>query len=360
MLRIYYISLLFTLLFTSCAQNQKLETRLNSTILKNDTLSNIPLHDAIRAKDINKVKEIVSGGVLLNTQDKADFTALHLAVRFDQYDIAEYLIGKKVSVNTYDIYGDTPLLESMRNKTDNISKLLLCNGANKDVKDRNLLSPLDYAKLDENSTMTKILEASDMKSFCEEKEITTVTRVEEKPSKAKDTLNEDTNVLIISVYDALKNEFNSDLTKWNAEIKEGSLIFRFKNTDMLFAHGSSELSADYKAILNDFFPRYLNVLYNYRNEIELVRIEGHSSSVYSSAKNENDKYTKNKELSTKRAKSVLDYVSLIDNTLITQHKDWLNDYVKPYGMGYDKLIYNQGVEDESLSRRVEFTIIKKK
>ena len=357
MLKIYYISLLFTLLFTSCAQNDKLETRL-TPIMKNDTISNIPLHDAVRAKDINKVKEIVSEGFLLNSQDKANFTALHLAVRFDQYDIAEFLIKKRVSVNTFDIYGDTPLLESMRNKTDKLSKLLLCNGANKDVRDRNLLSPLDYAKLDENTTMTKILESSNMKLFCEEKEIVTVQRVEEKPSK--DSINKEINIITLSVYDALKNEFNSDLVKWNAEIKEGSLIFRFKNTDMLFGHGSSELSANYKAILSDFFPRYLNVLYNYKNEIELVRIEGHTSSVYSSAKDENEKYAKNKELSTKRANSVLTYVSSIENDFITQHKNFLNDYVKPYGMGYDKLIYNKGVEDESLSRRVDFVIIKKK
>jgi ankyrin repeat protein len=326
--------------------------------MKNDTISNIPLHDAVRAKDINKVKEIVSEGFLLNSQDKANFTALHLAVRFDQYDIAEFLIKKRVSVNTFDIYGDTPLLESMRNKTDKLSKLLLCNGANKDVRDRNLLSPLDYAKLDENTTMTKILESSNMKLFCEEKEIVTVQRVEEKPSK--DSINKEINIITLSVYDALKNEFNSDLVKWNAEIKEGSLIFRFKNTDMLFGHGSSELSANYKAILSDFFPRYLNVLYNYKNEIELVRIEGHTSSVYSSAKDENEKYAKNKELSTKRANSVLTYVSSIENDFIIQHKNFLNDYVKPYGMGYDKLIYNKGVEDESLSRRVDFVIIKKK
>lgn len=357
MFKIYYISLLFTLLFTSCAQNDKLETRL-TPIMKNDTISNIPLHDAVRAKDINKVKEIVSEGFLLNSQDKANFTALHLAVRFDQYDIAEFLIKKRVSVNTFDIYGDTPLLESMRNKTDKLSKLLLCNGANKDVRDRNLLSPLDYAKLDENTTMTKILESSNMKLFCEEKEIITVQRVEEKPSK--DSINKEINIITLSVYDALKNEFNSDLVKWNAEIKEGSLIFRFKNTDMLFGHGSSELSANYKAILSDFFPRYLNVLYNYKNEIELVRIEGHTSSVYSSAKDENEKYAKNKELSTKRANSVLTYVSSIENDFIIQYKNFLNDYVKPYGMGYDKLIYNKGVEDESLSRRVDFVIIKKK
>ncbi len=357
MLKIYYISLLFTLLFTSCAQNDKLETRL-TPIMKNDTISNIPLHDAVRAKDINKVKEIVSEGFLLNSQDKANFTALHLAVRFDQYDIAEFLIKKRVSVNTFDIYGDTPLLESMRNKTDKLSKLLLCNGANKDVRDRNLLSPLDYAKLDENTTMTKILESSNMKLFCEEKEIVTVQRVEEKPSK--DSINKEINIITLSVYDALKNEFNSDLVKWNAKIKEGSLIFRFKNTDMLFGHGSSELSANYKAILSDFFPRYLNVLYNYKNEIELVRIEGHTSSVYSSAKDENEKYAKNKELSTKRANSVLTYVSSIENDFIIQYKNFLNDYVKPYGMGYDKLIYNKGVEDESLSRRVDFVIIKKK
>ena len=94
MFKIYCVSLLFTLLFTSCVQNERLEIRL-TPIMKNDTISNIPLHDAVRAKDINKVKEILSDGFLLNTQDKAGFTALHLAVRFDQYDIAEYLINKK-------------------------------------------------------------------------------------------------------------------------------------------------------------------------------------------------------------------------------------------------------------------------
>jgi outer membrane protein OmpA-like peptidoglycan-associated protein len=347
MLKIYYISLLITLFFTSCVQKESLESRI-SPIMKNDTLSNIPLHDAVRAKDINKVKEIVSDGFLLNTQDKADFTALHLAVRFDQYDIAEYLIKKRVSVNTFDIYGDTPLLESMRNKTDNISKLLLCNGAKKDVKDRNSFSPLDYAKVNNNESMIKILESSDMKSFCEEK-----------PSK--DSINKETSNVSLPLYDALKNEFNSDLVKWNAEIKEGSLIFRFKNTDMLFAHGSSELSADYKAILDEFFPRYLNILYKYKNEIDLIRIEGHTSSVYSSAKDEDEKYTKNKELSTKRANNVFDYVTTLENNFISEHKTWLNDYIKPYGMGYDNLVYtSEGKEDETLSRRVDFVIIKNK
>ena len=105
---------------------------------------------------------------------------------------------------------------------------------------------------------------------------------------------------------------------------------------------------------------FIFVLYNYKNEIEQVRIEGHTSSVYSSAKNESEKYAKNKELSTKRANKVVDYVSSIPNNFIIEHKDWLNDYVKPYGMASDKLIYKQGVEDESLSRRVEFVIIKKK
>ena len=55
MFKIYCVSLLFTLLFTSCVQNERLETRL-TPIMKNDTISNIPLHDAVRAKDINKVK----------------------------------------------------------------------------------------------------------------------------------------------------------------------------------------------------------------------------------------------------------------------------------------------------------------
>jgi outer membrane protein OmpA-like peptidoglycan-associated protein len=358
MLKINYISLFFILFFTSCSQNHKLETQLDNSVIKKDTFSNISLHDAVRSKDFEKVKEIVSDGFLLNTQDKFDFTPLHLAVRFNQYDIAEFLIKKKVSVNTVDIYGDTPLLESMRNKTNDISELLLCSGAKKDIKDKNLLTPLDYALLYEDKSMVQMLESSDIKSFCAKEGTTIIQKTVVNDSKIN--IKKEINIEKLSLYDALKNEFDSDLLRWNAEIKNGSLTFRFKNTDMLFAHGSSDLSSTYKFILDDFFPRYLRVLDKYKDQIALVKIEGHSSSVYSSAKDEKDKYNKNKELSTKRANSVFEYLSSIENKSLAEYTSWLNDYVKPYGMGYDKLIYTQGKEDEVLSRRVDFVIIKKK
>lgn len=358
MLRTYYISLFFILFFTSCSQNKKLEIQLDNHIIKNDTFSNISLHDAVRAKDFEKVKEIVSDGFLLNTQDKYDFTALHLAVRFNQYDIVEFLIRKKVSVNTVDIYGDTPLLESVRNRTDDISKLLLCSGAKKDIKDKNLLTPLDYASLYEDLSMVQMLESSDIKLICGKEGRILVQKAVVNNSNID--IKKEINIEKLGLYDALKNEFDADLPIWNAEIKNGSLTFRFKNTDMLFAHGSSDLSSTYKFILDDFFPRYLSVLNKYKDQIALVKIEGHTSSVYSSAKDEKDKYNKNKELSTKRANSVFEYLSSIANKSITEHKSWLNEYVRPYGMGYDKLIYTQGVEDEVLSRRVDFVIIKKK
>ncbi|MDY0052267.1 MAG: ankyrin repeat domain-containing protein [Aliarcobacter sp.] len=359
MKKIYFISFIFMFLFTSCVQKQSVNTKLSNPIIKNDTLSNISLHDAVRAKNFNEVKEIVSDGFLLNTQDKFDFTALHLAVRFNQYDIVKFLIKKRVSINTVDIYGDTPLLESVRNRTNDISELLLCNGAKKDVKDKNLLTPLDYASLYNDLSMIKMLEASELIEFCDKKELLDIQEVKIDDSKSK-KVKRIKSVDALSLYEALKIEFYSDLIRWDAEIKKDNLIFRFKNTDMLFSHGSSELSAKYKSILNEFFPRYLKVLYTYKEQIDLVKIEGHTSSVYSSAKNENEKYTKNKELSTKRANEVFNYISLIDNKLIKEHSSWLNDFVKPYGMGYDNLIYTEGKENESLSRRVDFIIIKKK
>jgi chemotaxis protein MotB len=155
---------------------------------------------------------------------------------------------------------------------------------------------------------------------------------------------------------ALKNEFEKDLKVWNAEILDNN-TFRFKSPEMLFEAGKSELKIQFEDILKDFFPRYIFILTDsrFRNEIEEVRIEGHTSTTWHGAKNKNERYIKNAKLSQDRAFAVLDYC--IDLPKIYSEVDWLIDRFRANGLSFAKPILQNGVENEELSRRVEFRVI---
>lgn len=94
-------------------------------------------------------------------------------------------------------------------------------------------------------------------------------------------------------------------------------------------------------------------------EIEKVRVEGHTSSEYRTAKNDEERYAKNKALSTTRANKVLEQTKNQLNEVVNEDKEWLDTVYEAEGMAYDDLIYNpDGTENSILSRRVEFRINK--
>jgi len=104
----------------------------------------------------------------------------------------------------------------------------------------------------------------------------------------------------VAIYQALLDEFEKDLPKWNAVIDKDSLTFTFNSPEVLFARGKQELSTQYRRLLNDFFPRYMTVLNQYRDTISEVRIEGHTSSLWNSNTSSTDAYFLNRELSQGR------------------------------------------------------------
>jgi outer membrane protein OmpA-like peptidoglycan-associated protein len=182
------------------------------------------------------------------------------------------------------------------------------------------------------------------------------------PSDAK----EDFNVKLpepeafIGLYDALYEEFKDDFGPWNAELTKDDLLFRFKDPASLFTHGNSDLKDRFTNILSDFFPRYLKIINGYQKEIEEVAIEGHTSSSYRLAKNDEERWQFNKNLSDKRANEVRDYSVNVAATDSQIDQEWIADTFKPYGRSYDNLIYNlDGSENADASRRVEFKIIRK-
>ena len=160
-----------------------------------------------------------------------------------------------------------------------------------------------------------------------------------------------------ALYDELRTEFKDDLPKWKAELLKSDLTIRFSQPEVLFATGSSELKPEFQAILADFFPRYVRILASaqYRDAINEIRIEGHTSSDWNGVATARDAYFLNMELSQARTRSTLNYVM----NLPADHDqiDWLRKMVTANGLSSSHLIMSAaGTEDGARSRRVEFKI----
>jgi outer membrane protein OmpA-like peptidoglycan-associated protein len=157
----------------------------------------------------------------------------------------------------------------------------------------------------------------------------------------------------------LHKEFNTNLPIWGAQILKDNTI-RFNAPNILFKSQSDEVSTTFQQILDDFFPRYIRILTldKYKNEIEEIRIEGHTSSLWQNAKSSDERYLKNMDLSQQRATNVLKYCYLNKN--ISKYKKWLENKFLSIGMSYSKIIKKKdGSQDYKLSRRVDFRVIVK-
>lgn len=165
------------------------------------------------------------------------------------------------------------------------------------------------------------------------------------------------NKLQNELYDDLNLEFEEDLKKWNAEIDKASLSVRFKSPDILFDMGSANLKPEFKSRLADFFPRFIAILHkdDYRNDIDEIRIEGHTSSYWRAETTEDKAYIYNMELSQNRTRNVLDYV--LRNETDGELVKWIRLNVTANGLSSSKLIFNDdGTQNRELSRRVEFRV----
>lgn len=147
----------------------------------------------------------------------------------------------------------------------------------------------------------------------------------------------------------LEQEFKDDLKTWNAIVLKDKLTIRFQEPSTLFDVDDETLKPQFKKILDDFFPRYIALISQekYKDHIEEIRIEGHTSSPGS--------YEHNMKLSQGRTRTVLNYsLGLIKNQKL---KAWTKYRITANGLSSSRLIYNEdGTENNVLSRRVEFRI----
>lgn len=160
----------------------------------------------------------------------------------------------------------------------------------------------------------------------------------------------------IAIYQALMKEFNDDLEAWQADIDPDTLALTFKSPDVLFATGSANLRPRFENILSDFYPRYLKVLSPFHNNINEIRIEGHTSSLWNRHVNEDEAYFLNMQLSQDRTRSVLSYLYGLPET--QAEKTWVKKTTAAVGFSSSHPVLNDtGQEDHEGSRRVSFRIL---
>jgi outer membrane protein OmpA-like peptidoglycan-associated protein len=159
-----------------------------------------------------------------------------------------------------------------------------------------------------------------------------------------------------NIYRDLEHEFHNDLPKWGATLNP-DLTIRFREPDVLFDTGKDVLKPRFAAILDDFFPRYVRILSQpkYRDSIEEIRIEGHTSSFWNGSASTQNAYFLNMALSQSRTRSALQYV--LSLPAIASNRDWLTAHLTANGLSSSKLIRRaDGSEDPEASQRVEFRV----
>lgn len=192
--------------------------------------------------------------------------------------------------------------------------------------------------------------------------ISYISKVQENAVNLKDYIEVKNNL-----HDKLVNQFQGDTAKWSMTIG-GDLSMKFKKSEVQFATGSWELTPQFKEILNEFLPKYFNILLNDNlcNHIEEIRIEGHTDDVPMPSL-DLDPYIANVVLSQRRALSVLRYFRNMEyfTQLSKEQQHILEYWFTANGLSYGKALdsddsyafHSSREIDKDRSRRVEFRII---
>lgn len=153
-----------------------------------------------------------------------------------------------------------------------------------------------------------------------------------------------------------KTQFRS---VWRGHLDVETLSIRFKKP---FSQGNAAVPNAFKNVLRDFFPRYIAILTKaeYKDGIDEIRIEGHTSSEWFDRVGRDEAYYNNMELSQDRSRNVLQYVLEIRHPTIIDNKEWLKKYLTANGLSSSKLIFDpNGKQNREESRRVEFRVVTK-
>ena len=162
------------------------------------------------------------------------------------------------------------------------------------------------------------------------------------------------------IFEALREKFPPREKK--AKISQ-DLVVRFLEENALFEKDAAILSSHYKKVLDEFIPRYLDILQDERfiEHIKEVRIEGHTGT----PSKQHPEYIDLVELSQNRARAILKYFvsSATFRNLPDYDKQRLRFKLMANGFGNGRMVDDEGSyvlysgNPNSNTRRVEFRIL---
>lgn len=160
-----------------------------------------------------------------------------------------------------------------------------------------------------------------------------------------------------SIFESLNLEFSDDFKKWDVNHDKDSLTVTFNSPQVQFRDNSARIPLKFQSILAEFFPRYISVLVPFREYIQEVRVEGHTSSVWRQKNAVAGGYFGNMALSQARTLSVLEFV-YGSSQLNYDDREWIKKHVAAVGHSFAHLVTDEnGAEDTEKSRRVTFRVI---
>ena len=145
-----------------------------------------------------------------------------------------------------------------------------------------------------------------------------------------------------------------NLDKWQAEVLSDGTV-RFKNPDYLFAVGSADLRPEFKAILQEFLPKYLSVLEmpQFKSKVYEIHIDGHSSTIWNEQTNPLDAYILNLKLSQLRTSNTLEHI--LRSSFLRDNHEWFKNRAVSNGYSSSRPIIKS--DRDSRNQRVEFKAI---
>lgn len=189
----------------------------------------------------------------------------------------------------------------------------------------------------------------------------------QKKQQERDIIFEEFKATKEMLYAELEKEFKDDFKEWKVELDK-DLSIKFTNPDVLFQSGKSDIRTNFAQILDEFLPRYFNILLQtkYTDKITEIRIEGHTD-VVPAPQYDSDPYIGNVKLSQLRSAEVLKYFRNMPyyEQLSDSTEQQLQFWITANGLSYGRTLDSEkqltaisgNLINNEFSRRVEFRII---
>ncbi len=189
----------------------------------------------------------------------------------------------------------------------------------------------------------------------------------QKKQKERDIIFEEFKATKEELYNELDSVFKADFQEWKVKLDK-DLSIKFTNPDVLFQSGKTSIRPFFSIILDDFLPRYFEIILQdkYKDKIAEIRIEGHTDTV-PAPDFDKDPYIANLLLSQKRSAEVVKYLrNMRYFKSITSEKINLIEFLlTANGLSFGRTVDNNGELtiisklpiNNKKSRRVEFRII---